>query len=118
MTIIEKLKQTKFTKTEQDVGNYMISNPSKIINMSIQELTDKTYSSNVTIMRICKKIGLKGFSNLKINLAKEASNFSSIDKNIEANVPFGCNANKKEIADTILALHQQVLTEIYDAIDF
>ena len=62
MSLIEKMSDEQlFTNIELTVVHYMKENLDKVIHMSIQELAKQTYSSNSTIIRICKKLGMAGF---------------------------------------------------------
>lgn len=70
---------TKLSSSEIDVLKYIDNNKKIVLGMSIQELSKETYISTATIMRLCKKMGLSGFSELKyrirerINLEKNNS---------------------------------------------
>ena len=54
---------------EKKVADYLISHPSEAIEMSVSELASHCDASQATIIRFCKKIGCKGFHQLKIKLA-------------------------------------------------
>lgn len=56
---------------EKKVADYLISHPSKAIEMSVSELASQCEASQATIVRFCKKIGCKGYHQLKIKLAGE-----------------------------------------------
>lgn len=58
---------------EKKVADYILENYSKVINMTVTELSDKSNVSDATVMRLCKKVGCSGFYNLKIALAKDMS---------------------------------------------
>lgn len=55
MNIMEQFEQIeKFTKTELEIIDYIKDNSSALVYMSIGELAKETYSSNASIIRICK----------------------------------------------------------------
>lgn len=56
---------------EKKVADYLISHPTEAIEMSVSELASRCDASQATIVRFCKKIGCKGFHQLKIKLAGE-----------------------------------------------
>lgn len=56
---------------EKKVADYLISHPTEAIEMSVSELASHCEASQATIVRFCKKIGCKGFHQLKIRLAGE-----------------------------------------------
>ena len=55
-------EQEKFSEVEQSVIKFMLDNPKDIVNMSIRELANKTYTSTATIFRICRKCGFNGYT--------------------------------------------------------
>ncbi|MGG7078704.1 MurR/RpiR family transcriptional regulator [Clostridium sardiniense] len=60
-----------FTDVERKIGKYILSNKDEVINLSAQELADKVSVSPAGIIRFSKKLGFKGFTALKVELAKE-----------------------------------------------
>lgn len=58
------------TKTEQRVANYIRENEDNIIHESITDVAEVTGSSEASIIRLCRKLGYKGFQELKIQIAK------------------------------------------------
>lgn len=50
---------------ELDVLRYIDNNKSEILTLSIQELAKKLFVSTTTIIRLCKKLDLEGYSHLK-----------------------------------------------------
>lgn len=66
MDIYSKLKGA-----ERRVADYIIKNPNDIIHLSITELADRCNCGEATIFRFSKKIGYKGYQELKIKIAGE-----------------------------------------------
>ena len=58
---------------EKKVADYLIAHPEEAIEMSVSELAANCEASQATIIRFCKKIGCKGFHQLKLRLAGEQS---------------------------------------------
>ena len=57
-----------YTATEKLIAEYILEND--ILQDSAQALGEKTNTSAAAIIRFSKKIGFKGFSDLKMNLAQ------------------------------------------------
>lgn len=53
------------TQSELSIFRYIDSHQESVIKMSIQELAKHNYTSTATILRLCKKLGLDGYSELK-----------------------------------------------------
>lgn len=56
---------------EKAVIKYLIENPENGVNCSVHELAEITFSSPSTIIRLCKKLGFKGFKELHKSLLYE-----------------------------------------------
>ncbi|PKL25653.1 MAG: hypothetical protein CVV46_16150 [Spirochaetae bacterium HGW-Spirochaetae-2] len=68
--LLEKLQQSKVT-TEQKLANYILENPSRVINMSITDLAQNADTSAAAIVRLCKKLDIRGYQELRLTIAKE-----------------------------------------------
>lgn len=62
-------KKNNFTKTEKKIAEYILTDYSKVVYMSITELSDTLKVSEGTIVRFCQKMGFSGFHPFKISLA-------------------------------------------------
>ena len=60
---IEKINS--LSPMELDVLRYINSNRSAVLTLSIEELAKKIFVSTTTIIRLCKKLDLDGYSHLK-----------------------------------------------------
>lgn len=59
------------TISELDVLRFIDNNKKLVLDWSIQNLSQATFVSTATIMRLCKKLGLSGFSEIKYHLKEE-----------------------------------------------
>ena len=53
------------SSTELETLRYINNHKAEVIDMSIQDLAKVVFVSTSTIIRLCKKLDLEGFSNLK-----------------------------------------------------
>ena len=117
--IIEQLfGKKKLTESEQQIVSFIESNPRIVINLSLEELSEKCYVSQASIIRLCKKMGTKGFSDFKIKVASELSTFALDDKEVHVDVPIPENAECKDIAEIFFNLSTQTLKTTYNNLDF
>lgn len=61
----------QFFDAEKKIAKYIINNSSMVVDMTVNELASASDVSVASVSRFCRKIGLKGFQQLKIGLAKE-----------------------------------------------
>ena len=58
------------SKAEKQVVNCIIEDPESIIHLSVAGLAEKSGSSEATVIRACRKLGLSGYQDLKVTLAQ------------------------------------------------
>jgi len=59
-----------FTKSEKKIADFILNAPHRIINMSVQDLSNEINTSTASIVRFSKKITEKGFQELKITISR------------------------------------------------
>ena len=112
MTIISQLtKADKFNGSEKQLADYILKNKESVINQSIQSLATSTFSSTSTIVRLCRKIGLKGYKDFKIKLSAELQQHYNDISAVNPDFPFTEDDSNKEIAQKLLELMQTSLKQ-------
>lgn len=73
MSCIFKIKEgfNSFTNTEKKLAEYIIKNKDEVVGLSAQELSSKADISPAAVVRFSKTLGYKGFTALKVDLAKD-----------------------------------------------
>jgi DNA-binding MurR/RpiR family transcriptional regulator len=68
--VLIKIRQglDSFSPAEQKIGRYILKNPEQILNLTITQLAQKSQTSEASIVRFCKTLGLKGYQELKITI--------------------------------------------------
>lgn len=112
-----------FSKTEKKVADYLLENYSKVIYMSVTEFAENCDVGETTIIRFCRKIGLKGYQEFKLILAREMVNpEDEVHENVNAydhiddiikKITF---VNKQAIEDTTKLLSHAQLENAVKAI--
>lgn len=79
--LIKKMKYMyNLTSQEQYIVNYILENPTAIFDLTANELAKLTFTSSSTIVRLCKKLGLKGYPDFQLKLALEYKKDRTEDK--------------------------------------
>lgn len=114
-----------FFDTEKKIGDYIVRNPKKVVDMTVGELAKKCGVSEASVSRFCKRIELKGFHHLKISLARELvdakddgeiSGHISVD-DMEGSLR-GILSNKmEELRQTVAMIDSEELKKILDVIN-
>ena len=114
-----------FFDTEKKIGDYIVRNPKKVVDMTVGELAKECGVSEASVSRFCKRIELKGFHHLKISLARELvdakddgeiSGHISVD-DMEGSLR-GILSNKmEELRQTVARIDREELKKILDVIN-
>lgn len=118
MTIEQLFGKKKLTESEKQIVSFIESNPRIVINLSLEELSEKCYVSQASIIRLCKKLGTKGFAEFKIRLASEINAFLHHDHDIHVDVPLNPDTSEKEIAEIFFNLTSQSLQTAFHHLDY
>ncbi|PRR84413.1 MurR/RpiR family transcriptional regulator [Clostridium vincentii] len=73
MSCVYKIKEGlgSFTDTDQKLAEYTLANREEVVMLSAKELAQRVNSSAAAVVRFSKRIGYKGFTELKVELAKD-----------------------------------------------
>lgn len=64
-------EQYKLSDTENELADYIRREPGQVVDMTILDFANRFYTVPNTIIRLCKKLGYSGYSELKIDLKQE-----------------------------------------------
>ena len=111
-----------YTATEKLIAEYILEND--ILQDSAQALGEKTNTSAAAIIRFSKKIGFKGFSDLKMNLAQSTKEEKQeVDLIFDANddigtlVEKGCRLNMNTVLKTYQLINIDTLEASIDLLN-
>ena len=111
-----------YTATEKLIAEYILEND--ILQDSAQALGEKTNTSAAAIIRFSKKIGFKGFSDLKMNLAQstkeekqEVDLIFEPEDNISTLVEKGCRLNMNTVLKTYQLINIDTLEASIDLLN-
>ena len=84
--------------------------------MTISDLAKGSFTSNATIVRLCRKVGVKGFRDLRVELASDLEKRRSQRADVDANYPFAADQGVEDVMSNVLALKREALDTCYAAI--
>ncbi len=117
--IIEQLADAKrFTASEQQLIDFITKFPRVVVNLSLQELSQECFVSQASIIRFCKKLGVKGFADFKVELAQELSSFATTGKKISVDIPIPDKSSCEDIAQLFYNLSRQTLETTLKDLDY
>ena len=115
MNIKEQLtKMNRFSVSEKELAKYILENKEAVLSMSVQDLSAATYTSTSSVVRMCRKIGLDGFRDFKIQFAAELQKGEKdFDHKVDANFPFEKDDSFYEISEKLYNLCVSALQDTY-----
>ncbi|MDO5089471.1 MAG: MurR/RpiR family transcriptional regulator [Leptotrichiaceae bacterium] len=122
MSILIKLRENKdFTVNEEYVAKYLIKNYRKIRELDTNIISEKTFTSNACVTRMCQKIGFKGFQEFKLKLLEEVLNLENGEIHFD-NSDIDRKDNTKTVIEklnglSISSLKETMLLQEPDVID-
>ena len=117
MDIKRKISEAQgLTPTEQQLGIAALAMGEDIRGLSIKEFAARTNVSVASVHRFCKKLGLEGFKDLKVELIRlttEAGNRRDVD----INFPFDATSTPAQVMERREGLYQTTLAETQELLD-
>jgi DNA-binding MurR/RpiR family transcriptional regulator len=94
--------------TERLIAEYVLEDPERILSSSIAEIRDRAGASVGSIVGFCRSVGLKGFADFKIVLARELaqSAFSGFGPSTD-----GVAGQNRTLFEKVFHFHAQSLVE-------
>src|SRR5881394_951388 len=93
-------------RTERLIAEYILKDPERILSSSIAEIRNGSGASVGSIVGFCRSLGLKGFANFKIALARELA---------QGGLPGTVDSNgtrpSMSLFERVFHFHAQSLTE-------
>ncbi|MFC4557849.1 MurR/RpiR family transcriptional regulator [Virgibacillus kekensis] len=108
------------TNSEQKVAIFVLENLEKVIFYSVTDLADEAGVGETTVLRFCRKIGLKGYQEFKLTIAqnisedkkeKNESDSENLIQSIAQNTVFAINNTASMISEEDLSATLEILRQ-------
>ena len=69
--LLLKLRQeaSGYSPTQQKLGEFVLSDPGRVLYLTITELARESHTSEASVTRLCRTLGCKGYNEFKMALA-------------------------------------------------
>jgi RpiR family transcriptional regulator, carbohydrate utilization regulator len=98
-------------KSEKKVARCVLAEPEEVVRSSITELAEKAGTSEPTVIRFCRRLGLGGYLELRLNLARDLPSAQYIFENVTD------QDSLAEIASKILSAHREAISKTLDKLN-
>lgn len=115
--LLEKLKEEKdFTSHERDVARYILNHLDAVPDMSTAELAEAAFTSKATVVRLTRKLGMKGYQEFKLKLVEEIGQKERLGR-LLANEPITGKSSCGDIIKTLPVLYDKAVTNTRLSLD-
>ena len=117
MDIRRKITQGKsLTPTEQQLGQTALAMGEDVRGLSIKVFAACANVSVASVHRFCKKLGLEGFKDLKVELIRQATEAGN-RRDVDINFPFDATSTPAQVMERMEGLYQTTLAETQELLD-
>lgn len=110
MNLFINLKENKdLSKNERILADYILKHPEDVLKMSSKDLGKVCFVSTATVYRLCDKLGLSGFSDLKIKITSSLDDYRKSNEDFNFDFPVNKFQTHYEIIQKIKEDYEQTL---------
>lgn len=110
MNLFINLKENKeLSKNERILANYILKHPEDVLKMSSKDLGKECFVSTATVYRLCDKLELSGFSDLKIKITSSLDDYRKSNEDFNFDFPVNQFQTHYEIIQKIKEDYEQTL---------
>lgn len=114
-----------YSPTLQKLGDFVLTQPQKVLYLTITELARESETSEASVTRLCRHLGCKGYTEFKMALALDVQqnqpaapvSEDAIDEVVEGSVQAlrdtGKLINREVLEQAGVALHEAASVQIY-----
>ena len=115
--LIEQLEKKKdFTTSELMITEYVIAHSMEIMELTAEKLAEKTYTSKASVIRFCKKLGLKGYREFQNQLIYEINALNKAHAAL-SNAVLSQDSSMKDIIGYVPVLYESSISKMWATLD-
>lgn len=118
MDLARRIARTQgLTPVEQQMAQAVLAMGDRLQGVSIKEFARAASVSVASVHRFCKKIGLEGFKELKVEVARTVAARAGTGSDVDINFPFGPGERPGRIAAQMRSLYASTIDGTCEALD-
>lgn len=115
INIFTQLKSNKnLSHNEQIIAHYILEHPHQVLKMNTKQLKEACFVSTATIHRLCEKLDLSGFSELKVRISSSLNEYMRDDENFNYDFPVQKYQTHFEILNKIKEDYENTLASTFN----
>lgn len=118
MTFEERVRQAEgLTPTEDGLAQALLGMDGRIRDFTARDLARATSTSVASIQRLCKKLGYRGYKELKIAVEREAGTRLAPAETVDVNFPFAPGDSQRTIVANMTTLYETTVDDTQKLLD-
>ena len=118
MNILNKLKDCRhLSHNEALLRDYILHHPADVLEKDAKELSTQCYVSTSTIYRLCEKLDVSGYNELKVKIARSIKNYNELSSSFDYDFPIKQYQTHYEILNSLKEDYEQTLNTTYNSFD-
>lgn len=108
---------TDLTPTEQQLANTLIELGNRLQGLTLKEFARAASASVPSVHRFCKKLGLEGFKELKVELARSDARRIGDQGDVDINFPFAAGDTADDVLAQMASVYETTLSDTRALLD-
>ena len=118
MNIRERLRNThSLSANERTIAEYLLNQTTEAVGMDYHQLAERCHVSVSCVFRLCRKLEVKGFNELKLRLSKELNEELSRYRNVDFSMPFGADDSLESLTNSLANVYKQTIDDTIRMLD-
>ena len=111
INIFTQLQSNKnLSHNERIIADYILEHPDQVLKMNTKQLKEACFVSTATIYRLCEKLKLSGFSELKVRISHSLNEYMKDDDHFNYDFPVKKYQTHFEIINKIKEDYENTLS--------
>ena len=103
---------------ERTIAQYLLDHTTEAISMDYRQLSEQCHVSSSCLFRLCHKMGVKGFNELKLLLSKELNEELSQYRSVDFSIPFAAGDTLETLTSNLVNIYKQTIDDTLRMLDF
>lgn len=118
MAVLSKLEQAEgFTSSEKQLAQFILAHKDEVARMSITCLAERAFSSNASVIRLCRKLGADGYRDFRVELAADIERLRGARSDVDVNRPFSKSENVAAVMDGLAVVLKEAIDAARGSVD-
>ena len=102
---------------EKQLALFILEHPDRVLDMNTSELSKECFVSPATIYRLCDKLNLSGFAELKVKISSSMNDYMKTNTDFNFDFPVSQNQTHYEIIEKICEDYNQTIVSTKNLFD-